>query len=133
VETLLYERSGLLGISEVSNDMRTLLASAEPSAALALEYFVYRAAKEVAALTAVLGGLDALVFTAGIGENSAVIRGRICAACAWLGIELDEKANTANAACISRDVSRVSVWRIPTNEELVIAQHTGRLLGLGVR
>ena len=133
VETLLYQRSGLLGISGVSNDMRTLLASAEPSAAAAVEYFVYRAAKEVGALTAVLGGLDALVFTAGIGENSPEIRERICAACAWLGIELDEKANTANAACISRDASRVSVWRIPTNEELVIAQHTGRLLGVGVR
>jgi acetate kinase len=131
VETLLYERSGLLGISGVSNDMRTLLASAEPSAAVALDYFVYRAAKEVGALTAVLGGLDALVFTAGIGENSPVIRSRICTACAWLGIELDEGANAANATCISRAASRVSVWRIPTNEELVIAKHTGRLLGLG--
>jgi acetate kinase len=73
------------------------------------------------------------VFTAGIGENSPEIRGRICAACAWLGIELDEKANAATAACISRDASRVSVWRIPTNEELVIARHTGRLLGVGGR
>jgi acetate kinase len=128
VETILYKRSGLLGISAISNDMRTLLASAEPSAALALDYFVYRAAQEIGALTAVLGGLDALVFTAGIGENSPVIRRRVCEACAWLGIELDERANTANTSCISREASRVSVWRIPTNEELVIARHTGRLL-----
>jgi acetate kinase len=131
VESLLYERSGLLGISGVSNDMRALLASAEPAAALAVEYFVYRAAQEIGALSAALGGLDALVFTAGIGENSPVIRGRVCAACAWLGIELDEQANAANATRISRDTGRVSAWRIPTNEELVIARHTGRLLGLG--
>jgi len=133
VENILYEKSGLLGISGVSNDMRALLASAEPSAALAVEYFVYRAAKEVGALTAALGGLDALVFTAGIGENSAVIRSRICKACAWLGIELDEKANTASAACITREASPVSVWRIPTNEELMIARQTGRLLALSGR
>ena len=75
-----------------------------------------------------LGGLDALVFTAGIGENSPVIRRRTCEACAWLGIELDEEANSANATCISRQGSRVSVWMIPTNEELMIARHTGRLL-----
>jgi acetate kinase len=133
VENILYEKSGLLGISGVSNDMRALLASAESSAALAVEYFVYRVAKEVGALTAVLGGVDALVFTAGIGENSAVIRGRVCAACSWLGIELDEKANTANATGISRAASPVSAWRIPTNEELMIARHTGRLLALGGR
>src|SRR5262249_4956091 len=88
VENILYEKSGLLGISGISNDMRALLTSAEPSATLAVEYFVYRVAKEVGALTAVLGGLDALVFTAGIGENSPVIRRRVCEACAWLGIEL---------------------------------------------
>jgi acetate kinase len=76
----------------------------------------------------VLGGLDALVFTAGIGENSAEIRRRVCAACAWLGIELDEKANDTDTGCISRKTSRVSAWRIPTNEELMIARHTGRLL-----
>jgi acetate kinase len=133
VENILYEKSGLLGISAVSNDMRALLASAEPAAALAVQYFVYRVAKEVGALTAVLGGLDALVFTAGIGENSAVIRRRVCEACAWLGIELDEKANSANDACISREASAVSAWSIPTNEELMIARHTGRLLALGAR
>jgi acetate kinase len=128
VETMLYKKSGLLGISRVSNDMRALLASKEASAALAVDYFVYRVAKEVGALTAVLGGLDALVFTAGVGENSPEIRRRICEVCAWLGIDLDEKANSADAACISREASRVSAWRIPTNEELMIARHTGRLL-----
>ena len=129
VEHMLYEKSGLLGISGVSNDMRTLLAGREPAAALAVDYFVYRVAKEVGALAAVLGGLDALVFTAGIGENSPVIRRRVCAACAWLGIELDEEGNAGNAACISREGSRVSAWRIPTNEELMIARHMGRVLG----
>jgi acetate kinase len=133
VETILYEKSGLLGISGLSNDMRTLLASREPPAARAVEYFVYRVAKEVGALTAVLGGLDALVFTAGIGENSPVIRRRICEACAWLGIDLDEKANAADADCLTRKTSRVSAWRIATNEELMIARHTGRLLALGAR
>ncbi len=131
VENILYKKSGLVGISGVSNDMRVLLESSEPSAALAVDYFVYRVAKEVGALTAVLGGLDALVFTAGIGENSAAVRRRICAACAWLGIELDEKANDANAGCISRKTSRVSAWRIPTNEELMIARQTARLLSSG--
>jgi acetate kinase len=131
VETLLYKKSGLLGISGISNDMRALLASSEASAALAVGYFVYRVAKEVGALAAVLGGLDALVFTAGIGENSPEIRHRVCAACAWLGVELDEKANDANASCITHRTSRVPAWRIPTNEELMIARHTGRLLSLG--
>jgi len=128
VESMLYKKSGLLGISGISNDMRDLEKSREPSAALAVDYFVYRVAKEVGALAAVLGGLDALVFTAGIGENSPAIRQRVCAACAWLGIELDEDANAGNAPCISRKGSRVSAWRIPTNEELMIARHTGRLL-----
>jgi acetate kinase len=131
VETLLYKKSGLLGISGISNDMRALLTSSEASAARAVEYFVYRVAKEVGALTAALGGLDALVFTAGIGENSPEIRSRVCAACAWLGIELDAKANDANASCITRKTSRLPAWRIPTNEELMIARHTGRLLASG--
>jgi acetate kinase len=128
VETVLYKKSGLLGISAVSNDMRDLLASSADSARLAVDYFVYRVAKEVGALAAVLGGLDALVFTAGIGENSPPIRQLVCAACAWLGIELDEAANAARRSCISRASSAVSVWMIPTNEELMIARHTGRLL-----
>jgi acetate kinase len=130
VETILYSKSGLLGISGISNDMRTLLASREPEARLAVDYFVYRAAKEIGALAAVLGGIDGLVFTAGIGENSAEIRRRICESCAWLGIELDTEANARSDPKISRSASRVSAWVIPTNEELMIARHTGRLLGL---
>jgi len=130
VEVMLYRKSGLLGISGISNDMRDLLASDAPEARLAIDYFVHRAAKEVGALTAALGGLDALVFTAGIGEKSAEIRRRICASSAWLGIELDEKANEAGGPLISRAGSRVSAWTIPTNEELMIARHTGAVLAL---
>jgi acetate kinase len=130
VETLLYKDSGLLGISGISSDMRVLLASADANAHLAVDYFIYRAAKEIGALAAVLGGLDALVFTAGIGEKSAPIRKRICEASAWLGIELDEASNKAGGPCISRAGSRVSAWTIPTDEELMIARHTGALLAL---
>jgi acetate kinase len=130
VETLLYKKSGLLGISGISNDMRDLSKSSEPSARLAVDYFVFRAAKEIGALAAVLGGIDALVFTAGIGENAPEIRRRISEASAWLGIELDSQANDANATRISSASSKVSVWMIPTNEELTIARHTWRLLGL---
>ncbi|HXQ74322.1 MAG TPA: acetate/propionate family kinase [Pyrinomonadaceae bacterium] len=130
IETLLYKKSGLLGISGISNDMRDLLGRTEPVARLAVDYFVYQAAKEIGALTAVLGGIDALVFTAGIGENSAEIRQRICEASAWLGIELDHAANTERQSKISTSRSKVSVWVIPTNEELMIARHTGLLLGL---
>ena len=130
VETVLYKRSGLLGISGISNDMRDLLASDAASARLAIDYFVYRAAREIGALAAVLGGLDAIVFTAGIGEHSAEVRRRICEASAWLGLQLDRAANDAHATCISAPGSKVSAWMIPTNEELMIARHTGRLLGL---
>jgi acetate kinase len=130
VETILYKKSGLLAISGVSSDMRDLLASSEAKARLAVDYFVYRAAKEIGALAAVLGGIDGLVFTAGIGENSAEIRRRICESSAWLGIKLDAEANARNALRISVAESRVSVWVIPTNEELMIARHTGLLLGL---
>ena len=130
VETVLYKKSGLLGISEISNDMRDLLGRPEPDAHLAVDYFVYRAAKEIGALTAVLGGIDGLVFTAGIGENSPEIRHRICKASAWLGVELDEAANNSGSSQISSSRSKVSVWVIPTNEELMIARHTGSLLGL---
>ena len=101
VEDVLYKKSGLLGISGISNDMRDLLGRSEPEARLAVDYFVYRAAKEIGALAAVLGGVDALVFTAGIGENSAEIRKRISEASAWLGIELDDAANAAKGPRIS--------------------------------
>jgi acetate kinase len=130
IETTLYNKSGLLGISGVSNDMRELLASETPEARLAIDYFVYRAAKEIGAFAAVLGGVDGLVFTAGIGEHSAEIRARICAASAWLGVELDARANAAHGPRITTSQSPVSAWVIPTNEELMIARHTGRLLGL---
>jgi acetate kinase len=130
VETLLYKKAGLLGISAISNDMRDLLGRSESEAQLAVDYFIYRAAKEIGALAAVLGGIDGLVFTAGIGENSDEIRRRICERSAWLGIELDENANAERGPRISRNTSKVSVWVIPTNEELMIARHTARLLGL---
>jgi acetate kinase len=130
VETILYSKSGLLGISGISNDMRNLLASSEPKARLAVDYFVYRAAKEIGALAAVLNGVDGLVFTAGIGENSVEIRQRICQSCVWLGIELDTEANARKDLKISGPGSKVSAWVIPTNEELMIARHTGMLLGL---
>jgi acetate kinase len=130
VEAILYKKSGLLGISGISNDMRDLLASREPGARLAVEYFVYRAAKEIGALAAVLGGIDGLVFTAGIGENSSEIRRRIGESCAWLGVEIDQQANGGQGPRISTARSRTSAWVIPTNEELMIARHTGALLGL---
>jgi acetate kinase len=130
VEAILYKRSGLLGISGLSNDMRDLLASREAPARLAVDYFVYRAAKELGALAAALGGVDALVFTAGIGENSREIRARICEASAWLGIALDGQANQSGGPRLSKPGSAVSAWVIPTNEELMIARHMGALLGL---
>jgi acetate kinase len=130
VETILYKKSGLLGISGISSDTRELLASTDPAARLALDYFVYRVTKEIGAMAAALGGIDGLVFTAGIGENSAEIRQRICESCAWLGIELDPAANRRKGPWISTRASNVSTWVIPTNEELMIARHTGALLGL---
>ena len=126
LERLLYEQSGLLGVSG-SSDMRELLARSDDAAAEALELFVYRIARELGSLAA-LGGLDALVFTGGIGENAAPIRARVWDA-KWLGLELDEEANARGEACISRADSRVSAWVIPTNEELMIALHTRRVLG----
>jgi acetate kinase len=130
VETLLYKKSGLLGLSGIGNDMRALLTSREPDARLAIDYFVYRVAKEIGALAAVLGGIDALVFTAGIGENAPEIRERICDASSWLGIELNREANGRSEARITTASSRVSAWVIRTNEELMIARHTALLLGL---
>jgi len=130
VEAVLYKKSGLLGVSGISNDMRVLLGSNESGARLAVDYFVYQAAKQIGALAAVMGGIDALVFTAGIGENSAEVRERICKACAWLGVELDAEANARNAPRITTAGSKASAWVVRTNEELMIARHTGLLLGL---
>jgi len=128
VEDLLYHRSGLLGISGVSHDMRVLLASEDPRAAEAVAAFVNRVAREVGALAATLGGLDALVFTAGIGENSAEVRARICESCRWLGLELDAEANGAGGPRVSAPASLVSAWVVPTDEERRIAAETLRLL-----
>ena len=130
VETMLYEQSGLLGLSGLSGDVRELLASDAPAARQAVDYFVYRAAKEIGALAAVLGGVDALVFTGKIGETSAEIRRRIGGSCAWLGLHIDQSSNLRMAERISRRGSRVSAWVIPTNEELMIAMHTGAVLGI---
>ena len=129
IEDLLYRRSGLLGLSGISADMRQLLESDRQEAAEAVEYYVYRAVREAGSLTAALGGLDAFVFTAGIGENAAPVRAAICERLAWLGITLDPEANARNAGCITTADSQVPVYVIPTNEELMIAQHTLRVLG----
>jgi len=131
IERLIYKESGLLGVSGISSDMRTLLQSADPRAAEAVELFAYRIVRELGSLAAALGGLDALVFTAGIGEHAAPIRERVCKASRWLGLELDEEANAAGGPRITREGSRVRAWVIPTDEELMIARHTLRLLSVG--
>jgi acetate kinase len=108
--------------------MRTLLESREPGAKLAVDVFVYRIARELGSLAAALGGLNAIVFTGGIGENAPAIRARVCRDAAWLGVELDEEANDSCAERISTAASRVAVWVIPTGEELMIARHTQQVL-----
>src|SRR6476646_81006 len=128
VEKLIYQQSGLLGVSGVSSDMRELLESKAPGAKLAVELFVYRIGRELGSLAAALGGLDAVVFTAGIGERAAPIRERVCRQAAWLGVELDPQANAAHGPRISSASSRIPAWVIPTNEELMIARHTRELL-----
>ena len=128
VTDLLYRESGLKGLSGISNDMRELQANPDPRAKLAVDYFVYRAALCAGMLAAALGGLDAFVFTAGIGENSSVIRARIVEKLAWLDASLDSEANAANALRISRPESRLAILVVPTDEELMIAQHTVALL-----
>ncbi len=125
---LLYNESGLLGVSGISSDVRVLLASPAPEAAEAVEMFCYRIARELGALAAALGGLDALVFTAGIGEHAAPVRARACALSAWLGIALEAGANRANGPRISAPQSAVPVYVIPTNEDLMIARHTATIL-----
>lgn len=128
LEKLLYNKSGLLGVSGVSNDMRDLLESAEPAAEQAVELFCYRVAREAGALTSAMGGVDALVFTAGIGERSSPVRARVGAKLAWLGVEIDEAANAANATKISTAASRLPVYVIPTDEERMIALHTRKVM-----
>lgn len=130
VSDLLYKHSGLLGVSGLSSDLRELLDSDAPSAQEAIELFVYRAVRELGSLVAALGGLDALVFTAGIGEHSTEVRQRICQQSQWLGIELDAKANAAHQPCITAAGSPVSAWVIPTDEESVIADAVLQVLHL---
>jgi acetate kinase len=124
LENLLYRESGLKGLSGISNDMRELEASNAPAAALAIDYFVYRIALNAGMLAAALGGLDAFVFTAGIGENSASLRARVAQKLAWLGAEIDAAANAAGKTLLSQPSSRVRLYVVPTDEELMIAQHT---------
>jgi len=128
IEKLIYQQSGLLGVSGVSSDMRTLEASREPGARAAIDLFAYRIGRELGSLSAALGGLDAIVFTAGIGEHSASLRERVCLDAAWLGVALDRDANARHASRISTPVSRVATYVIPTNEELMIARHTRSVL-----
>jgi len=125
---LLWKESGLLGVSGVSPDMRDLLASPDPRARDAVEMFVYRVTDFVGALTAALGGIDGLVFTAGIGEHAAPVRERVCRNLAWLGLELDDDANRAHRTRISTPASKVSAWVIPTDEEGMIARHVVEVL-----
>ena len=128
IERLIYHESGLYGMSGISNDVRDLIASPSPAAATALEVFVHRAGRELGSLAAALGGLDAIVFTAGIGENQPEIRARICRAAAWLGVELDEVANVRRGPRISTATSRVAAYVVPTDEESMIARHVQHLL-----
>jgi acetate kinase len=128
IEDLLYKQSGLIGVSGVSNDMRVLLESSEPHAIEAVELFVYRIARELGSLAAAMGGIDALVFTAGIGEHSPQVRARVCAHAEWLGVVMDVEANDRGAQMISAMDSPVSVWVIPTDEEMMIAKHTREVL-----
>ncbi len=124
IEKLLYKESGLLGISAISSDMRTLLDSSEPRARLAIDLYCYRIRRELGSLAAALGGVDALVFTAGIGENSAPIRARVLDDAAWLGVERDTTANDGGGPLLTTAASRVLGLALPTNEELMIATHT---------
>ena len=128
ITDLLYHRSGLLGVSGQSSDIRELLTSNSPRAAEAIDLFVYHIQRELGSLAAALGGLDVLVFTAGIGEHAAPIRARVCQDLQWLGVQVDETANRSGGPKISSDSSAVSVWVIPTDEDLMIARHTSNVI-----
>jgi acetate kinase len=128
IEKLIYQQSGLLGVSGISSDMRTLEASEAPDAKAAIDLYVYRIGRELGSLAAALGGLDAIVFTAGIGENSRALRERVCSDAAWLGVTLDAEANRKGTTRISTAGSRTAAYVVPTNEELMIARHTAHLL-----
>jgi acetate kinase len=126
---LLYRRSGMLGLSGISSDFRELLASDDPRARFAVDVFCYRVAGHIASLAAALGGLDGIVFTAGVGENAAPVRSAICRACSWLGLELDEAANREHKERISTPNSRVAAYVIKTDENLMIARYARALVG----
>ena len=128
VTDLLYHRSGLLGVSGISGDMRELLASDSPHAVEAIDLFVYHIGRELGSLVAALGGLDVLVFTAGIGEHAVSIRKRVCQDAHWLGVQLDEAANGTGGPKISAEGGAVLVWVIPTDEDLMIARHTNDII-----
>ena len=130
LSNLLYKQSGLLGISGISSDMRDLLADPSAEAAEAVEYFCYRIARAIGSLTAALGGLDALVFTGGIGEHAAQVRTRICELSQWLGVAIDSVANAENRIVLHAADSLIKVLVIPTNEERMIAKHVGHVLGM---
>ncbi len=128
IEDLIYRRSGLLGVSGLSSDMRTLQASSDPAAAEAVALFVYRIVREIGSLSAALGGLDGLIFTGGIGEHDAAVRAEVGAGCRWLGLELDTARNARGEGCISSAASGLSAWVVPADEELMIARHTSALV-----
>jgi acetate kinase len=131
IERLIYSESGLLGVSGISSDMRTLLASAAPWAREAVDLFVYRIGRELGSLAAALGGLDGIVFTAGIGEHAAKIRADACRSAGWLGVALDDAANERHGPRISALTSKIHVFVVPTDENLMIARHTRDLLDRG--
>ena len=125
---LLYNRCGLLGVSGISGDMQVLLNSSEAAAAEAVDLFCYTLVREIGSMAAALGGVDALVFTGGIGEHAAIVRARVCEQLAWLGVDFDAAANKAGSSVLASPESRVRVWVVPTNEELVITRHTVQLV-----
>jgi acetate kinase len=131
LEDMLYRRSGLLGVSGISDDMRVLLASGEPAARDAVDLFVFRIVREIGALAASMGGLDGVVFTAGVGEHAPAVRERVCARLDWLGASLDAAANARGDPCISAPASRLALWAVPTDEEQVIARQTRDLVLAG--
>ena len=128
IEDLLYRRSGLLGVSGLASDMRTLRQSRAPEATEAIALFIYRIVREIGSMVAALGGLDALIFTAGIGEHDAATRAEVVSGCAWLGLTLDEARNQAGGGRISSEASRVSAWVVPTDEERMISRYTSELV-----
>ena len=128
IEDLLYRRSGLLGVSGLASDMRTLRQSRAPEATEAIALFIYRIVREIGSMVAALGGLDALIFTAGIGEHDAATRAEVVSGCAWLGLTLDEARNQAGGGRISSEASRVSAWVVPTDEERMISRYTSALI-----